>query len=309
MKADLNAIAVFVAVAEARSFRVAADRLGVTRSAVSQSLRKLEDELGITLVRRTTRSVGLTEAGERFYGSVSPALTEVRTAVQAAGNRHGRPSGLLRLAVSSIAEDFLSGPLLASFLEECPDVRLDIVVTDEEFDIVAEGYDAGVRLGEVIEQDMVAVPASDDQRQVVVAAPGYLARFGAPAHPGDLPAHRCVGWRPAPGVAPYRWEFGEAGREFNVAVEPEVTTNDMWLMIRMACAGAGLTFGMEETFRPWILRGELVPVLEGYCPSFPGFFLYFPSRRNLAPKLRALVDHLRRRPMDRRGRMQSQLWG
>ncbi len=294
MTIDLNAVAVFVAVAEARGFSAAADRMGVTRSAVSQSLRKLEDGLGIALLRRTTRSVSLTEAGERFYQSVAPALADVRVAADATGDLHARPSGLLRLAVSSIAESFLSGPLLTSFLEGHPGVRLDVVVTDEEFDIVAEGFDAGVRLGEVIEQDMIAVPVSDGQRQVVVAAPGYVARFGAPTHPRDLPAHRCIGWRRAPGVAPYRWEFGENGREFDVAVEPEVTTNDMWLMIRMACAGGGLTFGMEETFRPWIARGELAPLLEAYCPAFPGFFLYFPSRRNIAPKLRALVDHVRR---------------
>ena len=299
MTIDLNAVAVFVAVAEARGFSAAADRMGVTRSAISQSLRKLEDGLGIALLRRTTRSVSLTEAGERFYQSVAPALADVRAAADATGDLHARPSGLLRLAVSSIAESFLSGPLLASFLEGHPGVRLDVVVTDEEFDIVAEGYDAGVRLGEVIEQDMIAVPVSDGQRQVVVAAPGYIARFGAPAHPRDLPAHRCIGWRRAPGVAPYRWEFGEDGREFDVAVEPEVTTNDMWLMIRMACAGGGLTFGMEETFRPWIARGELVPLLEAYCPAFPGFFLYFPSRRNIAPKLRALVDHVKRERADR----------
>jgi DNA-binding transcriptional LysR family regulator len=293
MRADLNAIAVLVAAAEARSFRVAADRLGVTRSAVSQVIRKLENELGIALLQRTTRSVSPTEAGERFLAAVAPALAEMQAAVAAAGDREDRPSGLLRLAVSSIAESFLSGPLLASFAEAHPGLRLDVLVTDEEFDIVAGGYDAGVRLGEVIERDMIAVPVSGRQRQMVVAAPAYLARCGAPAHPRDLPAHRCIGWRPAPGVAPYRWEFAEDGREFDVAVEPEVTTNDMWLMIRTACAGAGLTFGMEETFRPWIARGELVPLLGEYCPDFPGFSLYFPSRRNLAPKLRALVNHVR----------------
>jgi DNA-binding transcriptional LysR family regulator len=293
MAADLNAVAVFVATAEARSFRVAAERLGVSRPAVSQAIRKLENELGIALLQRTTRSVGLTEAGESLYRGAARAITEVRTALEAAGGVGGQPRGLLRLAVSSIAEEFLSGPLLASFAQAHPGIRLDVVVSDEEFDVVAQGYDAGVRLGEVIEQDMVAVPVSRDQRQLVVASPGYVARFGAPAHPRDLSAHRCIGWRPAPSVAPYRWEFAEGGREFDVAVEPQVTTNDMWLMIRMACAGAGLTFGMEDTFRPWIRSGALVPVLEEYCPRFAGFFLYFPDRRNLAPKLRALVDHLR----------------
>lgn len=294
MTVDLNTIELFVAVAEARSFRVAADRLGVTRSAVSQGMRRLENRLGIALVSRTTRSVSLTEAGERFYGEVAPAMADLTAAVAAAGERSGPPSGLLRLAVSSIAERFISGELLASFAEACPDVELDITITDDEFDIVAEKYDAGVRLGEVIEQDMIAVPVSGDQRQLAVAAPIYLERHGRPAHPKDLTRHRCIGWRPAPGLAPYRWEFEEDGRAFDVAVNPQVTTNDMWLMIRMACAGGGITFGMEETFRPYIDRGELVPLLEDFLPTFPGFFLYFPSRRNLAPKLRALIEHVRR---------------
>lgn len=295
MAVDLNTIELFVAVAETRSFRAAADRLGVTRSAVSQGMRRLENRLGIALVNRTTRSVSLTEAGERFYAGVRPAMTELNAAVAATGDFAGPPSGLLRLAVSSIAERFISGELLTSFIDAHPAVELDITITDEEFDIVAERYDAGVRLGEVIEQDMIAIPVSGDQRQLAVAAPSYIERHGAPAHPRDLIGHRCIGWRPAPGVVPYRWEFEEDGRAFDVAVNPRVTTNDMWLMIRMACSGGGVTFGMEETFRPYIERGELAPLLEDYLPPFPGFFLYFPDRRNLAPKLRALIDHVRLR--------------
>ena len=159
---------------------------------------------------------------------------------------------------------------------------------------MAEGYDAGVRLGEVIDRDMIAVPVSGEQRQTVVAAPAYIERFGKPSHPSELARHRCIGWRPAPQTAPYRWEFGEDGREYDVAVDPEITTNDMWLMIRTACAGGGITFGMEETFRPYVASGQLVPLLEDYCPPFGGFYLYFPNRRNLAPKLRALVDYVRR---------------
>ncbi|PRD44783.1 LysR family transcriptional regulator [Phyllobacterium phragmitis] len=294
MDPDLNALAVFALVAEERSFRAAADRMGVTRSAVSQTMRRLEERLGIALVQRTTRSVSLTEAGERLYAEVAPAIADMRTAIETTGNLRGRPRGQLRLAVSSIAEGFLSGPFLATFAEANPEVQIDVNVTDEEFDIVAEGYDAGVRLGEVIEQDMIAVPVSGDQRQSAVCAPAYRDRFGAPSHPSELAAHRCIGWRPAPKVAPYRWEFAEHGKEFSVAVAPEITTNDMALMIKLAVAGAGITFGMEESFRPWIERGDLVPVLEDYCPRFAGFYLYYPSRRNMAPKLRALVDHLRR---------------
>ncbi len=292
MEPDFNALAVFAVVAEERSFRAAADRLGVTRSAVSQTIRRLEETLGIALVQRTTRSVSLTEAGERLRAAITPAIADMRAAIEATGNLRGRPRGQLRLAVSSIAEMFLSGPFLADFAATNPEIQIDVTVTDETFDIVAEGYDAGVRLGEVIEQDMIAVSVAGDERQLAVCAPAYRERFGVPSHPRELAAHRCIGWRPAPRVAPYRWEFAEHGKEFSVDVAPEITTNDMALMIKLAVAGAGISFGMEASFRAYIARGELVPVLEDYCPHFAGFYLYYPSRRNLAPKLRALVDHL-----------------
>ncbi|MDX7954032.1 LysR substrate-binding domain-containing protein, partial [Lichenihabitans sp. Uapishka_5] len=200
-----------------------------------------------------------------------------------------------RLAVSSIAESFLSGDLLGSFLLGHPGLRLDIVVTDAEFDIVAGGFDAGVRLGEVIERDMIAVPVSTEQRQIVVAAPTFLAVAGTPLHPRDLTRHRCIGWRSSVEAAPYRWEFTEDGRDFIVAVEPAMTTNDMSLMVKMACAGAGLTIGMAETFAPWLRSGELCEVLEPFCPPLSGFFLFYPSRHHLPIKLRALVDHVRGR--------------
>lgn len=294
METDLNALAAFTLVAEERSFRAAADRMGVTRPAVSQAIRRLEETLGVTLLHRTTRSVSLTEAGERLYAKIAPAIADMRAAVENVGSSDGRPRGQLRLAVSSIADHFLSGPFLTTFAEAYPDIQIDITVTDEEFDIVAEGYDAGVRLGEVIEQDMITTSVAGDERQLAVCSPAYRDRFGVPRHPRELPAHRCIGWRPAPRVAPYRWEFSEHGKDFSVAVAPEITTNDMALMIKLATAGAGITFGMEESFRPWIERGELVPVLTEYCPYFPGFYLYYPTRRNVAPKLRALVQHLRR---------------
>jgi DNA-binding transcriptional LysR family regulator len=204
--------------------------------------------------------------------------------------------------VSSIAESFLDGQALGAFLKAYPDIRLDVLVTDAEFDIVAEGFDAGVRLGEVIEADMIAIPVSSDQRQLAVASPDYLARRGAPAHPRDLVAHHCVGWRPSPDVAPYRWEFTVDGRDIAVAVEPRVTTNDMAVMVRLACAGVGITCGMEETFRSYLARGELQVVLEEFCPPFSGFFLYYPSRRTMTGALRALVDNLKRTPRLRAAR-------
>ncbi len=292
MKIDLNLLPLFLAVAEEHNFRAAADRLGVTRSAVSQGMRRLEDAFGTGLVLRTTRSVRLTEAGERLREALSRPLSEIGTALEGVAGEN-TPRGLLRIAATSIAEQFLSGPLIASFAAAHPGVTIDVTVTDEEFDIVAAGFDAGVRLGEVIEQDMIAIPLTGEQREMAVAAPAYLAAHGAPAHPRELVHHRCIGWRPALNVAPHRWEFEENGIPFDVAVEPQITTNDLRLMIRAALAGGGITFALEETFRPYVEGGELVPLLGDFLPPFPGFFLYFPQRRNMALKLRALIDHVR----------------
>ncbi|GAB3736248.1 LysR family transcriptional regulator [Silanimonas algicola] len=292
MSVDLNLLPLFLAVSTERNFRAAADRLGVTRSAVSQGIRRLEDAFGAALVMRTTRSVRLTEAGERLRDALSQPFSDIEAALESVAAERS-PRGVLRVAVTSIAEHFLSGPLIASFAAEHPGVTLDVTVTDDDVDIVAGGFDAGIRLGDAIDQDMVAIAVTGDQREAVVASPAYLAAHGTPMHPRDLLEHRCIGWRPAPHAAPYRWEFSEDGTPFDVAVEPQVTTNDLRLMLRVALAGGGITFATEETFRPYVATGELVPVLGGYLPPFPGFFLYFPQRRNVAPKLRALIDHVR----------------
>ncbi|MDE4704842.1 LysR family transcriptional regulator [Klebsiella pneumoniae] len=292
MKIDLNLLPVFIAVAEERNFTTAAARLGVTRSAVSQGIRRLEDAFGTMLVMRTTRSVNLTEAGEQLRTSLSLPLSSIEAAFEEIAS-DSTPRGLLRIAVTSIAEEFLSGPLIASFAAANPAVTIDIVVTDEEFDIVAAGYDAGVRLGDVIEKDMIAVPLTEKQREMVVASPSYLTANSAPLHPRELVYHQCIGWRPSPDVAPYRWEFEENGRAFDVAVEPRITTNDLRLMLRLVLAGGGITFAPEETFRPYIENGQLVSMLDDFLPHFPGFYLYFPQRRNIAPKLRALIEHVR----------------
>ncbi|TDK23817.1 LysR family transcriptional regulator [Luteimonas aestuarii] len=292
MTPDLNLLRVFQAVAEAGNFRAAADRLGVTRSAVSQAIRKLEDGLGIALVLRSTRSVRLTEAGARLHRQVTGPLAAIGNALDDALD-DGPPRGLLRVAVTSIAEPFLSGPLVATFAEAYPGIVLDVTVTDAEFDIVAAGFDAGVRLGEVVEQDMIAIPVGGEQREVAVASPAYVERNGTPAHPRELVSHRCIGWRPAPDVAPWRWEFEEDGRAFDVAVQPQVTTNDLQLMVRTALAGGGITFGPEQCFSPWIARGELVPMLLDFTQPFAGFYLYYPNRHNPPQKLRALVEHVR----------------
>jgi DNA-binding transcriptional LysR family regulator len=289
---ELDGIEVFVAVAETRGFRTAGGRLGVSGSAVSQALRRLEERLGIALVRRTTRSVHLTEAGERLLAAARPALEELRTAVAAVGELGDEPRGTLRLHVSRAGESYLSGALLAGFLKEHQHVRLDLVVSDEPVDIVAEGYDGGIRLGEIIDRDMIAVPVSGDLRLVVVGAPSYFAKHLRPKHPRDLVDHDCINWHPTPEAPPYRWEFTENKREFSVDVRARVLTNDPALNVRLARAGAGLTLS-DDRVRDYVARGELVSVLEEFSTPFPGFYLYYPERRHASPALRALVDYLR----------------
>lgn len=295
MADPFEGLSTFLAVAETSSFRQASERLGVTRSAVSQSIRKLEERLGAAVFQRTTRSVRLTDAGSRLLQAVRPALSEIEAATGTIEAMRDHPAGTLRLVVSSVAESFLEGRVLASFLREHDDVDLDIFVSDDDtIDIVEAGFDAGIRLGEVIEKDMIAVPISPRQRQLTVASPDYLLAAGTPEHPRDLAEHDCIGWRPRPHLPPFRWEFTETGEDFDLALQPRVTCNEMGPMVRLAIAGAGFTFGMEETFRPHLSDGTLVPVLEDFCPSFPGFYLYHPSRRTVPPRLRALIGHLQR---------------
>ena len=299
MREALDGLDIFVAVAEAHGFRAAGDRLGITGSAVSQALRRLEERVGVALVQRTTRSVRLTEAGERLYAAARPALDDLRAAVTAVGELGAEPHGTIRLHVARAAEAFLSSELLAGFLAPQPHVALDVYISDEPLDIVAEGYDAGIRLGEVIDRDMIAVPISGELRLVVVGSPSYFARHPEPKHPRDLVKHECINWHPTADAAPYRWEFTEKGRDFSVDVRARVLTNDPALNVRLAVAGAGLTLADQRRSREAIAAGELVPVLEEFSTPFPGFYLYYPQRRQASPALRAFVDYLRaarRRP-------------
>jgi DNA-binding transcriptional LysR family regulator len=305
MADELDGMATFVAVAEAKGFRAAGDRLGLSHSAVSQALRRLEERLGVPLVRRTTRSVHLTEAGERLYASLRPALDEVRAAIAAVGEMGDQPRGTLRVHTSSVAETVIGEPLLAAFLSEHPHVQLDLVVSDAPVDIVAEGFDAGIQLGEVIDKDMIAVPVTGDLRLAVVGAPSYFAQRGVPAHPRDLTEHDCLNWHPTPNAPPYRWEFTENGREFAVAVRARVLSTDSAVNRRLAIAGLGITLAYEGHVRAALAEGQLLSVLEEFCAPFPGYYLYYPQRRHASRALRALVEHLRRWRGSRRGRKRS----
>lgn len=293
MSGALDGVPEFVAVVEASGFRAAGRQLGVSATALSKALRRLEQRMGVPLLLRTTRSVRLTEAGERFYAAARQALDGLQAAADEAAELAEQPRGTLRLNISAGAEAFLRGPALEGFLRAYPEVRLDIIVDEDVGDILAAGYDAAVRLGEVIDQDMVAVPASGPQRLVVVGSPEYFRTHPRPRHPRDLAGHACINWRPDPGAAPYRWEFTEpGGDDFTVAISARVVANNFALQMRLATGGLGLTVAMADGVQPYLERGEVEAVLEEYCPPFPGYYLYYPQRRQASPALRALIDYL-----------------
>jgi DNA-binding transcriptional LysR family regulator len=289
---DLEGMAVFAAVAQSSSLREAGERLGVTGSAVSQALTKLEERLGVPLVQRTTRSLRLTDAGERLYEVVGPAVAEVRAAASAVAELGSVPRGMLRLLVAPAAEALLSGDFLPVFAERHPRVRLDLFVSYEPKDIVAAGFDAGIRPGEVIDRDMIAVPVSDEIRVSVVGSTSYFARHPKPMHPRDLVEHACIGWHPTASAPPLRWDFQEDGREFSVDVAPRIASNDPALNLRLVRAGLGLTLADHRTVEDAGAR-DLVEVLRAYQTSYPGLYLYYPQRRHVSPALRAFIEHLR----------------
>lgn len=290
---SLDELTVFITVADENGFRAAGRQLGISGSAVSQAIGRLEERLGVALVERTTRTVRLTDAGEHFYAVVAPALGEIRAAEEAVHEEGEKPRGTLRLHVSRSAESFLNGPFIAGFLDAYPEVRLDLDVVEHTGEIVAEGYDAGIGLGEMIAADMVAMPISEEQRMIVVGAPAYFESHAPPEHPRDLADHVCINWRPGSDEAPYHWEFTEDGADFTVDVDARIVSTDAALNLRLAVAGLGLTILFESSVRPHVEAGELVTVLEEYSEPFPGFFLYYPRRRHRRAALQALIDFAR----------------
>ena len=293
MTDELDGMATFLAVAETKGFRAAGSRLGISHSAVSQAVSRLEARLRVALVRRSTRSIHLTEEGERLYAALRPALDEVRAAVTGVGEMGREPRGTLRLHTSRAAETIFGESLFSGFLTAHPQIQLDLVVGDAPVDIVAHGYDAGIQLGEVIDEDMVAVPVTGDLRLVVVGSPSYFARRGVPQHPRDLTHHECLNWHPTAEAAPYRWEFTEDGRDFSVTVPARVLSTDAALNRRLVTAGIGVTMAYQSHVRDALARGELVAVLEKFCAPFAGYHLYYPHYRHASRVLRALIDHIR----------------
>jgi DNA-binding transcriptional LysR family regulator len=290
---DLSVLAAFAAVADERSFTRAAVRLGVSTSAISHSIRGLEERLGVRLLARTTRTVASTDAGQRLLAQLRPALENINGALTEVGRLREKPAGVVRLIAPPLAVAMTVSPKLAKFARDYPEVVLDITTDDDSRrDLVAARFDAGIHLGEFLQRDMVAVKVSGEQRAAIVAAPSYFDSHPKPRTPRDLTAHRCINYRMGAGAV-YRWEFEKRGKPVTVSVSGPLIVDDVELVVRAALDGLGLAFLFEEPAAPHIARGEFVRVLEDWCPPFAGFFLYYPSRRQQPAALQALVDVLR----------------
>lgn len=287
--ADLEA---FAAVAAERSFRRAADLLGISRSALSHRMRKLEEQLGLRLLNRTTRSVSPTDAGDKLLARIGPTLRDLNTALDTLAEDRGSPSGLLRINAGKGAARLLLRHAVPTYLARYPEVELDLVSEGRLVDIVEQGFDAGVRLGEAVPQDMIAVRISNDLRFLAVAAPHYVNRFGKPATPDDLLRHRCIRQR-LPSGKRYRWEFEKNGQELAVDPPGNLTLDDNDLMAEAAADGLGIAYVPETAAGDLLAAGRLKAVLEDWSPPFSGLTLYYPGHRHVPAALRALVDLLK----------------
>lgn len=292
---NLNELTAFLAVARERSFTRAAARLGVSQSALSHTLRALEERLGVRLLTRTTRSVSPTEAGERLARSIGPRLDEIEMELAALSALREKPAGTIRITAGEHAADAVLWPAIARLLPDYPDIRIEIIVDYGLTDIVAERYDAGVRLGEQVARDMIAVRIGPDMRMAVVGAPAYFAARPKPRAPQDLTTHNCINLRLPTYGGLYAWEFEKADRELKVRVEGQLVFNTAALRLNAVLAGLGLAYLPEDQVTTYLADGRLVRVLADWCPPFPGYHLYYPSRRQATPAFSLLVDALRYR--------------
>ena len=292
-RSSFHDVVAFVAVARERSFTKAAAKLGVSQSALSHTISGLEARLGLRLLARTTRSVAPTEAGERLLTTVGPRFDAIDADLAALSELRDKPAGTIRITAGEHAAESVLWPAIARLLPGYPDVTIEIVVDHGLTDIVAERYDAGVRLGEQVAKDMIALRIGPDMRMAVVGAPSYLARRGTPQSPQDLTAHNCINLRLPTYGAIYAWEFEKDGRELKVRVEGQLVFNTGGLRLEAARAGLGLAYLPEEQVRGHVATGALVRVLADWCPPFSGYHLYYPSRRQPTPAFALLVEALR----------------
>ena len=292
---NVNDLLAFLAVAQERSFTRAAAKLGVSQSALSHTVRGLEERLGLRLLTRTTRSVAPTEAGERLLRGVGPRFDEIDAELAALSELREKPAGTVRITAGEHPADAILWPALESLLPAYPDIKVEIVIDYGLTDIVAERYDAGVRLGEQVARDMIAVRIGPDMRMAVVGAPSYFARRNQPRTPQDLTAHDCINLRLPTYGGLYAWEFEKGGRELKVRVEGQLVFNNIALRVNAALAGLGLAYLPEDQVQTHLADGRLVRVLDDWCPHFSGYHLYYPSRRQPTPAFALLVDALRYR--------------
>jgi len=285
----------FLAVARERSFTRAAAKLGVSQSALSHTIRGLEERLGLRLLARTTRSVSPTEAGERLVQSIGPRFEEIETELAALSELRDKPAGTIRITAGEHSANQILWPVLARLLPDYPDIKVEIIVDYGLTDIVAERCDAGIRLGEQVAKDMIAVRIGPDMRMAVVGAPSYFAQYKPPQTPQDLTAHNCINIRLPTRGGLYAWEFEKDGREVKVRVEGPLVFNNLALRLNAVLAGIGLAYLPEDQVTAHIAEGRLVRVLADWCPPFPGYHLYYPHRRQSSPAFALLVDALRYR--------------
>lgn len=294
-RSDLSDITAFLSIAREGSFTKAAAKLGVSQSALSQTIRNLEARLGLRLLTRTTRKVSPTDAGERLIQAVGPRLEEVEAELAALTALRDKPVGTVRVAAGEHAAELVLWPVIERLLPAYPDVTIEIVVDNGLTDIVAERLDAGVRLGEQVAKDMIAVRIGPDMRMAVVGTPDYFRRHRKPLTPQDLTAHNCINVRLPTAGGLYAWEFEKDGRALKVRVEGQLVFNSATMAVKAARAGSGLAFVPEDRVLAHIGNGELLRVLVDWCPSFPGFHLYYPSRRQPTPAFTVLANALRLR--------------
>ena len=292
---NLNDLLAFVAVAKERSFTKAAAQLGVSQSALSHTVRGFEERLGLRLLTRTTRSVAPTEAGERLLRAAGPRLDEIETEMAALSELRERPSGTIRITAHDHAVRAVLWPALENLLPDYPDIKVEIVIDYGLTDIVAERFDAGVRSGEMVARDMIAVRIGPDMRSAVVGAPSYFAGRTRPSTPQDLTTHVCINLRLPTHGGLYAWEFEKGGREIRVRVEGQLVFNGTAPMLDAALSGFGLAYVPEDTVQAYLTNGRLIRVLADWCPPYPGYHLYYPSRRQPTPAFALLVSALRYR--------------
>jgi DNA-binding transcriptional LysR family regulator len=293
---DLGDLAAFAVVAEEQSFTRAASKLGVSQSALSHAMRALEERLGLRLLARTTRSVSPTEAGQRLLATLRPALDEISGGLAALREMREKPSGLVRINASRHAAHTVLWPAISRFLSAYPDIQVEITVDDGLADIVANRFDAGVRLGERVQKDMIAVRIGPELRMAVVASPAYFEKRPLPRVPQDLTAHDCINRRMPTSGGLYAWDFEKKGKPLKVRVSGSLIFSDNALTLRAALDGRGLGYVMEDEVAKHVAEERLIRVLEDWCRPFPGYFMYYPSRRHTPPALAALVEALRCKP-------------